>query len=135
ARAEVTVANAPVAAAAVEAATTSTPASSAAPTTAATTEAAATNASTAPATPVAAAEEKPVNYLLQAGSFQNRDDAEKQRARILLLNMNTAITQGVVSGRTFYRVQVGPFPGRQSAEAARNALAENSIESIPLLMR
>ena len=69
-------------------------------------------------------------YLLQAGSFQNADDAERQRARIILLNMSASVAEGIVGGRTHYRVQVGPFAGRQSAEAARNLLSGNDIESI-----
>jgi cell division protein FtsN len=91
-------------------------------------------AGTAPAS-VASSAENPVPYLLQAGSFQNEEDAESRRARIILLNMNASVTPGVVQGRTRYRVMVGPFAGRQHAEAASAILSENSIESIPLLMR
>lgn len=79
-----------------------------------------------------AAEENPDLYLLQAGSFQNQADAESRRARILLLNMNASIAEGIVVGRTHYRVQVGPFAGRQNAETARNLLSGNDIESIVL---
>lgn len=76
-----------------------------------------------------------VSYLLQAGSFQDRQDAEARRAKIILLNMDAQISAGVVSGRTWYRVQVGPFAGRNSAEQARNLLSASNIDSIPLLMR
>ncbi|HEY0962063.1 MAG TPA: SPOR domain-containing protein [Pseudomonadales bacterium] len=75
-------------------------------------------------------EAKPDLYLLQAGSYQNRQDAENQRARIILLNLNANIAEGIVGGRTHYRVQVGPFAGRQSADAARSLLTGNDIESI-----
>lgn len=74
-------------------------------------------------------------YLLQAGSFQDRQDAENRRAKIILLNMNAGIVPGVVSGRTWHRVQVGPFEGRNSTDAARDLLSENNIDSIPLLLR
>ena len=77
-----------------------------------------------------ATEAKPELYLLQAGSFQNQEDAESQRARILLLNMSASVVEGIVGGRTHYRVQVGPFAGRESADAARNLLSGNDIESI-----
>jgi cell division protein FtsN len=76
-----------------------------------------------------------VSYLLQAGSFQDRQDAEERRAKIILLNMDAQVSAGVVSGRTWYRVQVGPFPNRGGAEAARNQLSASNIDSIPLLMR
>lgn len=84
---------------------------------------------------VAAAEEKrPDLYLLQAGSFQNQEDAESRRGQIILLNMNASVVEGVVQGRTRYRVQVGPFAGRQSAEDARNLLSANDLESIAMLV-
>lgn len=90
------------------------------------------NSSATAAAPVqtAAVEAAPEVYLLQAGSFQNQRDAENQRARIILLNLNANITEGIVGGRTHYRVQVGPFAGRQNADAARNLLTGNDIESI-----
>ena len=78
----------------------------------------------------AAVETRPDLYLLQAGSYQNRQDAENQRARIILLNLNANIAEGIVGGRTHYRVQVGPFAGRPSADAARSLLTGNDIESI-----
>ncbi len=91
-----------------------------------------TSATTAAAPTVA--EERPTLYLLQAGSFQNPEDAETRRGQIILLNMNANVVEGVVGGRTRYRVQVGPFAGRQSAEDARDILSANNLESIPLLV-
>jgi len=79
--------------------------------------------------------ENSVRYLLQAGSFQDRGDAENRRVKVLLLNMEANVVPGVVSGRTWYRVQVGPFNGRSAADAARDMLSENNIDSIPLLLR
>ncbi|HWK55487.1 MAG TPA: SPOR domain-containing protein [Hyphomicrobiales bacterium] len=93
-----------------------------------------TATTTTPATTTASTEAQ-IAYLLQAGSFQDRQDAENRRAKIILLNMNATIEPGVVSGRTWQRVQVGPFQGRQSAEEARALLSENNIDSIPLIMR
>lgn len=79
--------------------------------------------------------EPAVNFLLQAGSFQDRQEAEERRAKITLLNMSAEIVPGVVAGRTWYRVQVGPFAGRPAAEEARKQLSANNIDSLPLLMR
>jgi len=74
-------------------------------------------------------------YLLQAGSFQDQSDAESRRAKIILLNMNANVVPGVVAGRKWMRVQVGPFNGRLAAESARAILSENNIDSIPLIVR
>ncbi|MES2604055.1 MAG: hypothetical protein V4603_03905, partial [Pseudomonadota bacterium] len=49
-------------------------------------EPAATVAANTP--PPAAAEPAAVNYLLQAGSFQGRQEADERRAKITLLNMS-----------------------------------------------
>lgn len=81
------------------------------------------------------ANEDAVKYLLQAGSFQNRQDAENHRVKILLLNMEANIVPGIVSGRTWYRVLAGPFNGRSSAETAQAVLSESNIDSIRLLSR
>jgi len=91
------------------------------------------------ATPAAqaapATKQATINYLLQAGSFQDKQEADERRAKITLMNMGAEIAPGVVNGRTWYRVQVGPFTGRDNAEEARKQLSANNIDSIPLLMR
>jgi hypothetical protein len=91
--------------------------------------------STATATPSASAEASQVSYLLQAGSFQNREDAENRRAEIMLQGMTVNIVPGVVSGRNLFRVQVGPLEGRQTAESARDVLSSLNIDSILLVVR
>lgn len=96
------------------------------------TTSATTEAPTATQDLASADAQRPVLYLWQVGSFQNREDAESLRARILLMNMSVNVSQGVVNGRTFYRVQVGPIAGRQNAEAARDILSQNGIDSMLL---
>src|SRR5690606_7684000 len=41
-------------------------------------------------------------YLLQAGSFQNQQDAEGRRASIILLNLDANVVPGVVAGKTWH---------------------------------
>jgi cell division protein FtsN len=76
-----------------------------------------------------------VSYLLQAGSFQNREDAENRRAEIMLQGMTVNVVPTVVSGRNLFRVQVGPLEDRQRAESARDVLSTLNIESILLVVR
>lgn len=76
-----------------------------------------------------------ISYLLQAGSFPDKNDAESRRATIILLNMQANVVPGVVSGKTWHRVQVGPFIGRVSTENARDTLLSNNIDTILLRMR
>jgi cell division protein FtsN len=75
------------------------------------------------------------NFLLQAGSFQERSEAEERRAKITLLNMTAEIVPGVVAGKTWYRVNVGPFVGRPSVEEARRTLSANNVDSLLMLSR
>ncbi len=96
---------------------------------------AATAAHTAATEAAAIAEAAAVSFMLQAGSFQDKLEADERRAKITLLNMSAEIVPGVVAGRTWYRVQVGPFNGRNAAEDARKQLSASNIDSIPLLMR
>ena len=77
-------------------------------------------------------EANPVTYLLQAGSFQDPNDAEELRAKLILLNMDVRIQPTSISGRTWYRVQAGPFIGRRSVDAAQNTLIENNIDPIKM---
>lgn len=74
-------------------------------------------------------------YLLQAGSFQDQQDAEGRRASIILLNLDARVVPGMVAGKTWHRVQVGPFSGRQAAEEARQILSSNNIDTIVLKLR
>jgi hypothetical protein len=74
-------------------------------------------------------------FMLQAGSFQDRQDAESRRASVILLNFDASVVPGVVGGKTWHRVQVGPFTGRQSADIARNTLSENNIDTLVLVLR
>ena len=74
-------------------------------------------------------------YMLQAGSFQDQQDAEGRRASIILLNLNARVTPGTVAGSRWHRVQVGPFAGRQAAEEARQTLSSNNIDTIVLQLR
>ncbi|MES2624124.1 MAG: SPOR domain-containing protein [Pseudomonadota bacterium] len=93
----------------------------------------AVNSAVATTSPVA--EPNRVSYLLQAGSFQNREDAENRRAEIMLQGMIVNVVPGVVSGRNLFRVQVGPMEERQKAESAREVLSTLNIESILLVVR
>lgn len=76
----------------------------------------------------------PVTYYLQAGSFLDPNDANELRARLILLNLETRIQDTSLQGRTWYRVQTGPFVGRNSVDAAQNTLIENNFDPIRLII-
>jgi len=76
----------------------------------------------------------PVTYFLQAGSFLDPNDANELRARLILLNLETRIQDTSLQGRTWYRVQSGPFIGRNSVDAAQTTLIENNFDPIRLII-
>lgn len=71
----------------------------------------------------------PFNYFIQAGAFRTPEDAEQQRAKLLLLGMQAKVTEREQAGRTVYRVRVGPFDRKDDADKVKTRLDNNSIET------
>ena len=72
---------------------------------------------------------KKTNTLLQAGSFRHLKDAERMRAKLILLNLPNVITEKTTasSGTIWYRVRLGPFANRSMLNKAEDTLAQNNI--------
>lgn len=82
------------------------------------------------ATPVS----QPGSYILQAGSFQTYAEADKLKANLALLGIESSIQPvRVASGTTWNRVRIGPISDLKELNAVRAKLAQNHIE--PLLIR
>lgn len=72
-------------------------------------------------------------YILQAGSFKSAADADRLRAKLILLGMDTKVEEVTGKGNgTWHRVQVGPFVSRSKLSKARNTLISNNIETLLL---
>ena len=71
----------------------------------------------------------PFTYFVQAGAYAQAEDAEQQRAKVGLLGLTAKVTEREQSGRTMYRVRVGPFERREEAEATKEKLDGAGIES------
>jgi cell division protein FtsN len=71
----------------------------------------------------------PFNYFVQAGAFARPEDAEQQRARLAMMGYEAKVTEREQSGRTVYRVRIGPFPAKDSADGAKDKLAAAGVES------
>ncbi len=72
-------------------------------------------------------------YILQAGSFRNSQDADRMRAELILKNLTATVeTVKTGNGQTWHRVMVGPFTSRSKMAKARSILASNNIS--PLLL-
>ncbi|MFK7731071.1 MAG: SPOR domain-containing protein [Pseudomonadales bacterium] len=80
--------------------------------------------------------QKPISYLLQAGSFAVAKDAENHRATITLLGLTPRVeAQTLPSGTTAHRVFVGPYASHGAMEHARATLHSEGIETLLLEKR
>lgn len=69
-------------------------------------------------------------YIVQAGSFAQPQDAERRKASIALLGLESQIQKVTVSGQGLrYRVQIGPVADLEQAQRTMRRLAESSIDS------
>ncbi|MDX1695901.1 MAG: SPOR domain-containing protein [Ketobacteraceae bacterium] len=75
-------------------------------------------------------------HMIQTGSFQNIQDADRRRAELLLLGLDVQTQKVELSpGQIFHRVQVGPFSDPAALKKARATLNENNIEHIVLTLK
>lgn len=79
-----------------------------------------------PPTPSAA----PQPYFLQAGSFRQKDDAERRRAELLLLGLEPNIEESSSDNGLWFRVSLGPYESHDAVARARGLLANQNIESV-----
>ncbi len=95
------------------------------------TTAAARPGAAAPAAPAAepAVGADPFTYFVQAGAFRNPDEAEAQRARLAMLGISANIDEREQSGRTVYRVRVGPFAQKALADLTIEQLQVNKVDA------
>ena len=66
---------------------------------------------------------------MQAGAFARPEDAEQQRARLAMMGYEAKVSEREQSGRTVYRVRIGPFPAKDGADGAKDKLAAAGVES------
>jgi len=63
-----------------------------------------------------------ISYFVQAGAFGRAEDAEAQRGKLAMLGMTARVTEREQSGRTVYRVRLGPFDKKDEALSAKERL-------------
>ena len=71
-------------------------------------------------------------YLLQAGSFRQREDADRRRAELLLLGLEPSIEESKGENGRWFRVYLGPFSTRSSMSKARSLTAGQNIDTLLL---
>jgi len=69
-------------------------------------------------------------YLLQAGSFQQFNEADSLKARLALLGVQATIQSVDVNNKKWHRVHVGPSNDRQALENLRSRLRSNGVDTL-----
>ncbi len=69
-------------------------------------------------------------YYLQAGSFQNAEDAENLKAKIAMLGMQAYVQSADLSEKgMWHRVRIGPFTKIVDINQARSSLLKSDIDA------
>ena len=71
----------------------------------------------------------PFRYFVQAGAYSRTEDADQQRANLAMLGLEGKITEREQSGRTVYRVRVGPFENKADADATKERVGAAGVEA------
>ena len=71
-------------------------------------------------------------YVLQAGSFKQRADANRRRGELALLGLEGTIEETNGSNGRWFRIYIGPFESRSAMARARSVTAQESIDTLLL---
>jgi len=73
-----------------------------------------------------------ITYLLQAGSFRQRQDADRRRAELLLLGLEPKVEETSSDNGRWFRVYLGPFNSHPEMTRARSLTAAQDIDTLLL---
>lgn len=74
-------------------------------------------------------------YVLQAGSFKNKSDAEKLKASLALLGFEAHIQHVTVNSTAWHRVRIGPYSQSTDLYEKIAELRENNIDAVPMELK
>lgn len=86
-------------------------------------------APSAPTTSTRSPADALISYFVQAGAFGRAEDAEQQRGKLAMLGMTARVTEREQSGRTVYRVRLGPFERKEDALSAKERLDGAGVDA------
>ncbi len=89
-------------------------------------------ASAEPAAPATTQPASRDRYLLQAGSFRQREDADRRRAELLLLGLEPWIEEASGENGRWFRVFLGPFSSRARMKEVQGLTAAQQIDTLML---
>ncbi len=74
-------------------------------------------------------------YVLQVGSFQNLQDAEKLKANLAFLGFTAEVQHVTVNNQAWHRVRTGPYQNKQQLYQNQNLLKKNDIDFISMELK
>ncbi len=86
----------------------------------------------APATTSAGTEQ----YVIQVASFREQKEAERQKASLALIGIESRIESVTIDGKdTYYRVRVGPESNWQKVQATVARLDDNGVDAMVIKLK
>ena len=74
-------------------------------------------------------------YLLQAGSFKNSEDAERLKASLALLGVQSSIQNVTINQDSWHRVRIGPFSNPVRLRETLSTLKQNNIHAMTMELK
>ena len=74
-------------------------------------------------------------YVLQAGSFKNKKDAEKLKASLALLGFEAHFQSVTVNGTAWHRVRIGPYNQSNDLYDKIDQLQQNNISAVAMELK
>lgn len=71
---------------------------------------------------------KETQYIMQAGSFKTFKEADRLRAKLALMGIESKVQKAKVGSVNWYRVKMGPFSQTASVNSIRSRLRQNGID-------
>lgn len=71
-------------------------------------------------------------YILQAGAFGASGDAEAVKAKIALLGLSARVESAQISGKTVYRVRMGPYGTASELAEAKQKLSSGGLPAMAI---
>lgn len=74
-------------------------------------------------------------YILQVGSFQNLQDAEKLKANLAFLGLAAEVQHVTVNNQAWHRVRTGPYQNKEQLYQNQRLLKKNDINAISMELK
>ncbi len=74
-------------------------------------------------------------YLLQAGSFRSNEDADRLKASLALLGVQSSIQSVSINNDMWHRVRIGPFSDTRQLQKTLNTLKDNNIHAMTMELK